>query len=249
VSKHVGYEACPRCRSNGRDNRGDNLARYGDGSGHCFSCGYHEHSSINSLFHEPVNDVPKHIRPPDFQRNGIPARALQWLLQYGLPYSYWQDTIGWSERFQRLVFEVTDNEVLLFSIGRYFGEEGKRKWHVWGDCHKHCHVVQGNAKDDHGAVVLVEDWLSAHKAATSEYVAAAIPLFGVSVHNAHMYYLINSTSPVVLWLDKDQELPVKRRALALGSVLGRTVNVVNTDDDPKLLSTDTINNIIKGLYA
>ncbi len=247
MSKHVGYEACPRCRSNGRDNRGDNLARYGDGSGHCFSCGYHEHPSARSLFHEQVSDVPKHIRPPDFQRTGIPARALQWLLQYGLPYSYWQDSIGWSERFQRLVFEVKDGDNLIFSIGRYFGDDGRRKWHVWGDCHKHCHVIGGQATE--GVIVLVEDLLSAHKVATSEYVAAAIPLFGVSVHNAHLYYLINSNNNVVLWLDKDQEQPVKRSAINLSSLLGRTAHVVTTDQDPKLLSTDTISHIIKGIYA
>lgn len=37
-------EPCPRCRSNGRDNSGDNLAIYSDENGdesfHCFSCNY-----------------------------------------------------------------------------------------------------------------------------------------------------------------------------------------------------------------
>lgn len=36
----VKRDACKRCRSNGRDNSGDNLAVYEDGSCHCFSCGY-----------------------------------------------------------------------------------------------------------------------------------------------------------------------------------------------------------------
>lgn len=31
-------EPCPICRSAGRDHRGDNLARYDDGHGYCFSC-------------------------------------------------------------------------------------------------------------------------------------------------------------------------------------------------------------------
>lgn len=38
-------EPCPKCRENGRDSSGDNLVRYPDGGGHCFSCGYHENAS------------------------------------------------------------------------------------------------------------------------------------------------------------------------------------------------------------
>ena len=38
----VGREACPKCRDNGRDNSGDNLARYSNGGAYCFSCEYYE---------------------------------------------------------------------------------------------------------------------------------------------------------------------------------------------------------------
>jgi twinkle protein len=38
----VGREACPKCRANGRDNSGDNLARYSNGGAYCFSCEYFE---------------------------------------------------------------------------------------------------------------------------------------------------------------------------------------------------------------
>ena len=33
----VGREACPKCRENGRDNSGDNLARYSNGGAYCFA--------------------------------------------------------------------------------------------------------------------------------------------------------------------------------------------------------------------
>ena len=36
-------EQCPKCRENGHDASGDNLARYADGHAHCFRCEYHEH--------------------------------------------------------------------------------------------------------------------------------------------------------------------------------------------------------------
>ena len=38
----VGREACPKCRTNGNDNSGDNLARYSDGGAFCFACQYFE---------------------------------------------------------------------------------------------------------------------------------------------------------------------------------------------------------------
>jgi archaellum biogenesis ATPase FlaH len=40
VTYVVRHEACPRCRKNGRDRTGDNLAVYSDDSCHCFSCSY-----------------------------------------------------------------------------------------------------------------------------------------------------------------------------------------------------------------
>ena len=40
----LNYEQCPECRTNHRDNAGDNLARYSDGHGYCFSCQYFEKS-------------------------------------------------------------------------------------------------------------------------------------------------------------------------------------------------------------
>lgn len=45
MGKAVGKEACPQCQAQGRDNSGDNLTRYEDGSGHCFSCKYNEGKS------------------------------------------------------------------------------------------------------------------------------------------------------------------------------------------------------------
>ena len=40
----IAYEPCPECQRNGYDTTGDNLARYSDGHGFCFSCKHYEHS-------------------------------------------------------------------------------------------------------------------------------------------------------------------------------------------------------------
>ena len=41
-SRVLHREPCPKCRETGGDWDGDNLARYSDGHGFCFSCNYHE---------------------------------------------------------------------------------------------------------------------------------------------------------------------------------------------------------------
>ena len=55
-----------------------------------------------------------------------------------------------------------------------------------------------------------------------------------------MYYLQNSNEDIVLWLDKDQELNVKKQAVQLAALIGRNVKVITTDNDPKLLSNEQI---------
>lgn len=116
MAKVIRYEPCPRCRSNGRDTRGDNLVVYSDDSTHCFSCHYHTGGSILSIFDKEVNkNVPKSSLPGDFTRE-VPTAAWKWLLQYGLPYSYWKERCGYSPEDQRLVFLVGDP--VAFSIGR-----------------------------------------------------------------------------------------------------------------------------------
>ncbi|ANS05490.1 DNA primase [uncultured phage_Deep1-GF2-KM23-C739] len=53
------YEQCPECRTNHRDNAGDNLAMYSDGHGYCFSCHYFEKSEdeVNKEFPKDTNMI------------------------------------------------------------------------------------------------------------------------------------------------------------------------------------------------
>lgn len=269
MSRIVTYEPCPACRRVGRDSRGDNLAVYDDGGAHCFACKYHEFPK-HYVPKKKVENVPKSLRPFDYTRE-VPAAALKWLLQYGLPWSYWKESLGYSPKEGRLVFDV--GNPLDFSIGRYIeeldqggalrrggelpvlgtkGQESSykspsstpnqdkpvRKWFVWGDCHKHTEVV-GAERD--GPIVLVEDLISAHKVGQ---VTTAVPLFGTKLYPCHIHTLINKNKPVVLWLDKDQELNVKKQAWQLESVINRPVKVVITDKDPKELSFESIKDIL-----
>lgn len=225
-------EPCPKCVANGKDRRGDNLVIWPDGGAHCFSCSYHKWPK-HYVVKVKENNEPKTLCPPDFSKE-IPAHAWSWLLQFGLPWSYWQESVGWSEREQRLVFKLYSENILRFSIGRYLGQEKSRKWYVWGDSHKHCHVY-----GEGDTVVLVEDLISAAKVAVAGYTC--IPLFGVNWHPCHLHYLLQHSGPVVLWLDRDQEQAVRAKAMRLETIVNRRVSVVTSDDDPKLLSFKEIN--------
>ena len=235
------YEPCPKCVSNGRDTRGDNLVRYPDSSGHCFSCSYHEFTPFTSRFSviKEVN-VPKSLLPSDFTRE-IPRHALQWLLQWELPYSYWKENIGYSPKEERLIFRVGSPN-LAFSIGRYLpvGEptERPRKWYVWGDPHRHAEII-GGGKD--GSIILVEDLISAHKVGQ---ISECIPLFGTSIHTPVVYHLMNSNKPVKIWLDKDQEQPVKKKAIQLSSLIDRPVDIIVTEKDPKTYTINQLKELI-----
>lgn len=273
------YEPCPRCVANGKDSRGDNLVVYANGHSHCFACNFH---GFPTHYVKPVevNDGPKSVRPADFTRE-IPAAAWKWVLQYGLPYTYWKECAGYSEeKGKRFVFQVRNESGVAFSIGRLiedspkaggntshasnggynpldgtsdgrrspevfeFSSTGKpvrpRKWYVWGDSHKHCEVV--GRQHEHGPIVLVEDIVSAHKVGQ---VFTSVPLFGTQIHPCHIYYLANETKDVSLWLDKDQELNVKKQALRLESLISKPVKIVITDKDPKSLSYEEINDGVK----
>ncbi len=252
-SRVIRYEACPKCRSVGNDSRGDNLVRYADGGAHCFACGHHEFGGAGYVLQQQLekDNGAKSLLPNDFTRE-VPGHAWKWLLQYGLPWSYWKESVGYSPSKERLVFRVGEASTgtLQFSIGRYtpqVNESGEplqrgggssvdrtpRKWHVWGDCHRHCEVI-GSGE----SIVLVEDLISAHCVGQ---VTEAIPLFGVNIHTPHLYHITNSGKPVKLWLDKDQEQSVKKKAMQLQALTGVNVDIVVTDKDPKQYSLKEIN--------
>lgn len=133
---------------------------------------------------------------------------------------------------------------MAFSIGRLLEEtEGdhkkRRKWYVWGDSHKHTEVIGEHHQSD--GIVIVEDLISAHKVGQ---INTAIPIFGTALHPCHYYYLRQASKPVILWLDKDQELNVKKTALRLESIIDKPVKIVVTDKDPKLLTLKEIHDCV-----
>lgn len=261
MSKFQYYEQCPKCLEKGRDNRGDNLAVYADGGKHCFSCGYHVFpKSYIKPEKEEINDTK--VLPADFTRE-VPGAAWEWLLQYGLPYSYWVGQVGWSEQNQRLVFPVKTGERVDFSIGRLIepreqaveqgatqlalpsGKTGnhasRRKWYAWGNCHQTTHVWGDylQAKE----AVLVEDLISAHKLGTVDH-RIALPLFGTRIFDKLVPVLRHIGLPLVLWLDKDQEQTMPNKCNGLAALTGLQVRYVSTELDPKDYNAVKISEIL-----
>lgn len=247
MSRFSHYEGCPRCIEKGRDSRSDNLARYVDGGGHCFACGLHIFPKhyIKPEKKEEINGSKS--LPIDFRREDVPARAWEWLLQWGLPYSYWKPFVGWSEKDSRLVITFGSE----FSVGRLIlSEESvavsgshaqRRKWFTYGNSHQSAHVFGDYQKSKE--VVLVEDPISAHKLG-SIMGRTAVPLFGTRVFDRLVPVLRHIGLPLVFWLDKDQEHTMARKSDGLATLTGLPVRFVVTDADPKALSFEKIDSIL-----
>lgn len=242
----VRYEPCPRCRARGRDRRGDNLARYPDGSGHCFSCGHHENiaplTRLQFLRKDDHVAENKAVLPSDFTRD-VPAKAWKWLLQFGLSFTYWRPFVGWSERDQRLILTV--GRPTRFSIGRYLGNEtgrdAPRKWWVYGDRSGFGEVLRPEKGSATESIVLVEDILSWHKVGQ---VAPCLCLFGVKIGDDVVKKLLALKQPIIVWLDRDQLSLLAPKINRLQALLGASVSFVSTDKDPKMFSLDEIKEIL-----
>ncbi len=73
MANAVGKEACPACRENGADDKGDNLARYDDGGAYCFACGHTEHASGDTT---TVAQPRKASKLLDFEYRALPKRGI-----------------------------------------------------------------------------------------------------------------------------------------------------------------------------
>jgi hypothetical protein len=251
MGRFVGYAPCPKCRARGADRRGDNLAIYSDGSAHCFAnCGYHKHPRL--YVRKEVNhaDENKAVLPRDFTRE-VPAAGWKWLLQYGLPYSYWKPFTGYSPAEERLILLVGDPTV--FSIGRYVGgnaeqrareSPGFRKWRIYGDRAGFAQVLGTENTGPTEAVapiVLVEDIISWHKVAQ---VAPSLCLFGTDIHSKAIQVLKPFKRPVSLWLDEDQYGVLPKKITRLQTFLDVPVAFIRKRKDPKEYSTQEIKEIV-----
>ena len=186
--------------------------------------------------------MSKTITLPSDVDEQLPPRARQWLSNYALTQQdITNNTLLWSEYYQRLIFPYLSPDGLLGWQGRYLGSGEKAKWFSQGDLKNVIHVV-GNKLAK--VVVLTEDIISAIKVAHNPHVCA-MPLFGSHVSMSRMLQLKKKYGTIFIWLDKDVQTKAVKYA-ANGRVLGMDVRNIITDNDPKSYTDSQIEEILHG---
>jgi len=246
-------EACPKCRSQGKDGTGDNLAIYSDGHKFCFSCGYYQAApqTIDSVRckltqgESVTNGVKSRIKtcdPLPFDITSVlPPPAKRWLLGYGLTFSDMQK-FWWSDSMAQLIYPVFDTEgQLLLWQGRSFDPEKllrKQKYFTSGPVNDHFHFIHWNESMKSSQCVIVEDVVSAIKVGR---VYTGMPLFGSHLSQQRLIQMRDYVLPMTfkfasktigIWLDPDK-LSYANKLKNQAQELGLNAFVISTKQDPK----------------
>lgn len=234
MSRVLSVSRCPHCAERGKDRKGNNLAEYADGF-HCFSCGYNKPKRI--LKRLEAISKPRVYDGIACDKKLLPAH-LKWLLAYGLTekeiglfsYAYKRFIKGYEIPCNLLVFINTDT----YWLGRNFGVDGVR----YLSSGEKPLLKYGINPD---VVVFVEDVISAIKVGR---VATAIPLLGAKIP-AQWLEQVREYNRVIIWGDYDKKIDNIYAARKASEVLGKQVQSVITEKDPKYFNTDEINNYLQ----
>ncbi|MBK8117417.1 MAG: hypothetical protein IPK44_24325 [Candidatus Accumulibacter sp.] len=232
------HSQCPKCAEIGKDNNGDNLAHYSDGSSYCFSC----HFSTNKKYLPKKENKEK--PPISFPTDGLFELTVKEVKDYCNKYNLTEDfrrknLIVWSPYWERLCFPIFDDTGLIAWQGRSFNPE-KSKWFSQGDLKSILHIL-GTKQTN--CLVLVEDIVSSIILSQLNLYKTS-PLFGshLAIQRLQRYRLFGFYK-FILWLDKDKEkdsLKYSYKARQLGF---DCVSLV-TEKDPKDYDEKTIKNLL-----
>ena len=234
MSRVLSVSRCPKCAERGRDKKANNLAEYENGY-HCFSCGYNKPKRTISRYNELK--TPKVYDGIICEKKLLPAH-LKWLLGYGLTdkemenfsYAYKRFVKGYAIPCNLLVFINTES----YWLGRNFGDVGVR----YLSSGEKPLIKYGTNPD---AVVFVEDVISAIKVSR---VATAIPMLGAKIP-VQWLEQVRDYNRVVIWGDYDKKIDNIYAARKASEVLGKQVQSVITEKDPKVYDTLQINNYLQ----
>ena len=222
------HEQCPRCAELGQDRRGNNLARYTNGSAFCFSC---HHIERADGFRPDVSRESRAL-PTDLI-SSLPPENRAWLGQY-LSDEEVSTHFRYSPSLKRHVF--TSGK--FWEARSVIGGQPKAIQH--GD---KPYVLIGSGEIG-GVVVFCEDAISAIKVGR---VATAVPLFGNALPPDWMVRTLKLIRPnrVFIWLDSDMDQQSRRLAKKMNLLAPGLVRTIETELDPKAYSTEKIQEFIQ----
>ena len=213
---------CPQCEKRGKDKHSDNLVEYPDGF-HCFSCGYHKHKhnlrASNELLSAKVcNGITLHKK--------LPTSALKWLLQYELTLDE-MEGFSYADKMVKKGQEVDCNLLVLtnsndYWLARNLADDGIR----YLSSGNKPFLKYGTSTD---VIVFTEDIISAIKVSR---IATAVPMLGARVLR-EWWQNVTPYDRVIIWGDRDKAIDNIKLARKASEILGRKVEYIITDKDPK----------------
>ena len=224
---------CPRCASRGNDRKGNNLFEYPDGF-YCFACNYYKpNKSLENARRNlsPFNERTEVNLCNDLILNkSLEIDHLKWLLGYNLT----QDEMALFKSCTERVINgqsIPCNLLVLHSSPNYWVARN------FGDGIKYMsrgvkpYLEYGFNKDK---LVFVEDIISAVKVAR---VATAVPMLGAKVMPA-WWEQASKYDKVAIWNDRDKATDSIVQARRASEVIGKKVEIIITEKDPKHYSED-----------
>lgn len=240
----VRHEPCPKCRAFGADKKGNNLARYSDGSAWCYA----GHGMLEKADKIPVINAEWQEKP-DVQLdldlcNDFPRHVVQWLERYGISV---QEAIahGWkySPYRDQLVFIFKDEYGnVSCTQARNFSPTAKRKYFNQGDASATLPIFRSSVSGN-GArkIAVVEDAVSAAKIGRQ---VDSIPCLGSHLSKAKLNALrLLGYEHLIMWLDADK-LKEAMKIADQAKWLGFTTKVIHTPLDPKEYDDCEINGFV-----
>jgi hypothetical protein len=219
----VTHIACPQCRKNGKDRKGDNLAVYPDGGSFCFSCGYHESGK------KYLPKMREDRKVMSFPHTKIPES------HYGQLSKYLTD----EEIKRHFTFDPhLGRLVLLDTLPDFYwgrdGHNGRTKVFTLGDVP--FYVFSSRVDLGCRTLVVVEDPISA---IVVSRVYNALPLFGAHLPTDwYRKFLYAGNDLLVFWLDRNKAKESMKLAMSFRHLIH--TDFIVSPKDPKAYSVADI---------
>lgn len=247
MARFIGHESCKSCGSR------DNFARYDDGGGFCFGCHYHEratHAPMRHMGNTTENDW-RGVRPiPGDIGHDFSQACVEWLGRFhvDIPTAI-RNGLVWSPRNEQLIFQL-GNCWQARNFGGFWLEKFG-KCYTSGDVNECLHIYgsgglrsDGNEGLGRSELVIVEDPVSALRIASSGSLCDSMPLLGSHLASARLNAVAGLYERLVFWLDSDKYKEARSMA-DRAKYIGRSTNVIYTDDDPKCYTNEQIKEILQ----